>query len=176
MNEDIKANNTEYLVNKYLNDVIRLALVYVRNMDDAEDIAQQVFVAYLHKRPLFTDEHRAKSWLLSVCANCAKNHLRSKKDVLNFDELAGILSTEDTDIGQSAKELAVLEAVLRLKPVHREVVHLYYYDDYSTEEIAQILKIPLSTVHTRLYRARKILKDQLKGGEHFETQLQECNE
>lgn len=176
MNEDIKANNTEYLVNKYLNDVVRLALVYVRNIDDAEDIAQQVFVTYLHKRPLFTDEQRAKSWLLKVTVNYAKNHLRSKKDTLNFDELAGILVTEDTDMGQTARECAVLEAVLRLKPAFREVVHLYYYDDYSTEQIAHILSIPVSTVRTRLQRARKIIEKQLKGGEHFETQLQECNE
>lgn len=176
MNADIKANNPEYLVDRYLQDLVRLALVYVHNMDDAEDIAQQVFITYLHKRPLFTDEAHAKNWLFKVTVNASKNHMRSRKSTVNYDDLAGVLSTEDADYGHTEREQAVLNAVLRLKPAYREVIHLYYYNDYDTNEIAHILGIPTATVRTRLSRARAVLEKELKGGVSLAGQLQECNE
>lgn len=176
MNTDIKLNNAEYLVDKYLNDIVKMALVYVRNMDDAEDIAQQVFITYLHKKPIFVDEASAKSWLFKVAVNAAKNHIRRRRDTVNFDDLAGVLFTEDIDYGLTDDEQAVLNAVLQLKPAFREVIHLYYYNDYDTIEISKILGIPKSTVRTRLVRARSELEKMLKGGEQLATQLQECNE
>ena len=176
MNTEIKANNPEYLVDRYLNDLIRLALVYVKNTDDAEDIAQQVFLTYIHKQPLFTDEAHAKNWLFKVTVNKAKNHLRSLKYTVNYDELAGVLSTEDVDYGHTEREQAVLDAVLRLKPAYREVIHLYFYCDYNTNDISKILGIPPTTVRTRLVRAKAVLEKSLKGESCFATQLQECNE
>ena len=94
MNTEIKANNPEYLVDRYLNDLIRLALVYVKNTDDAEDIAQQVFLTYIHKRPLFTNEAHAKNWLFKVTVNKAKNHLRSLRTTVNYDELIRKMSRQ----------------------------------------------------------------------------------
>lgn len=176
MNADIKANNPEYLVDRFLKDIVRLALVYVCNMDDAEDIAQQVFITYLHKRPLFTDETHAKNWLFKVTVNKAKNLVRSRKDTINYDDLAGVLSTDEIDYGHTEREQAVLNAVLQLKPAYREIIHLYYYNDYSTKEIAGILNIPAATVRSRLDRARASLEKKLKGGEYFARQLQECGE
>ena len=176
MNTDIRVNDAGYLVDKYLNDLIRLALVYVKNTDDAEDIAQQVFLTYLHKRPVFTDNTHAKNWLFKVTVNKAKNHLRSLKNTVNYDELEGVLSTEDVDYGHSESEQAVLDAVLRLKPAYREVIHLYFYCDYNTTDISKILGIPQATVRTRLARAKAVLEKSLKGGEVNATQLQECNE
>ena len=176
MNMDTRFNDAGYLVDKYLNQLIRLALVYVKNSDDAEDIVQQVFLTYLHKRPTFTDEPHAKSWLFKVTANKAKNHLRTLKNTVNYDELAGVLSTEDADYGHTESEQAVLDAVLRLKPAYREVIHLYFYCDYNTNDISKILGIPPTTVRTRLVRAKAVLEKSLKGESCFATQLQECNE
>jgi RNA polymerase sigma-70 factor (ECF subfamily) len=176
MNKDTRFNDAGYLVDKYLNDLIRLALVYVKNTDDAEDIAQQVFLTYLHKRPQFTDEPHAKNWLFKVTANKSKNHLRALKNTVNYDELAGVLSTEDADYGHTDGEQAVLDAVLRLKPAYREVIHLYFYCDYNTTDISKILGIPQATVRTRLARAKAVLEKDLKGGKLYATQLQECNE
>ena len=176
MNADIKLNNAEYLVDRFLDDIVRLAIVYVRNMDDAEDIAQQTFVAYLHKKPIFVDEDHARRWLFKVTVNNAKCFLRMRRDNVNYDELAGVLFTEDIDYGHIEEEKAVLDAVLQLKPAFREVIHMYYYMDYSLPEIAKILGIPQATAKTRLYRGRRELEKILKGGGHFVEQLQECNE
>jgi RNA polymerase sigma-70 factor (ECF subfamily) len=168
MNKDTRFNDAGYLVDKYLNDLIRLALVYVKNTDDAEDIAQQVFLTYLHKRPQFTDEPHAKNWLFKVTANKSKNHLRALKNTVNYDELAGVLSTEDADYGHTDGEQAVLDAVLRLKPAYREVIHLFYQEGFSTAEIAAILGRREVTVRSDLSRARKKLKEILKEAYDFE--------
>ncbi len=176
MNNDIMVNNAEYLVEKYLSEIIRLALVYVKNMDDAEDIASQVFVIYLHRKPEFNDEQHAKRWFSKVTVNTAKNYIRSRKPTLNYDELANILSTDDIDYGHTEQETAVLNAVLQLKSAYREVIHLYYYENYDTNEIAKILNLPPPTVRSRLARARAAIEKELKGEKCFEGLLQPCNE
>lgn len=175
MTTDINVNNIEYLVDKFLPDIVRLALVYVKNTEDAEDIGQQVFVTYLHKKPVFCDNEHAKRWLLKVTVNLAKNTLRSKRNTANFDDYANVLFTDDIDYGFNSREDEVVRAVMRLKPAYREVVHLYYYDGYDTNEISKILLIPAATVRTRLARARAELKKDLEGGEECERQLQECD-
>lgn len=176
MNNDIRTNSAEYLVEKYLNEIVRLAFVYVKNVDDAEDIAQQVFVTYLHRKPVFEDDDHAKRWLSKVTVNVAKNYIRSRKPTVNYDELAGVLSTDDIDYGHTERESAVLNAVLQLKSAYREVIHLYYYENYSTCEIAKILNLPAPTVRSRLTRARAAIEKSLKGEKCFEGILQPCNE
>jgi len=176
MNNDIMVNNAEYLVEKFLNEIIRLAFVYVKNIDDAEDIAQQVFVTYLHRKPEFENEEHAKRWLSRVTVNVAKNYIRSRRPTVNYDELAGVLSTEDIDYGHTERESAVLNAVLQLKSAYREVIHLYYYENYDTNTIAKILGLPAPTVRSRLARARGAIEKQLKGEKCFEGILQPCNE
>ena len=166
MDTDMRFNNAEYLVERFLNDIIRLCLVYVKNMDDAQDIAQQVFVTYLHKKPIFEHENHAKNWLFKVAVNISKNHLRTlRHGEINFDELEGVLSTSDSGRSSTTeRDEQVLEAVLKLKRIYREIIHLYYYCDYSTAEISKILGIPAASVRSRLARARSILEKQLKGG------------
>ncbi len=175
MNTDNKINNPDYLVDRFLKDIVRFSLVYVHNMDDAEDIAQQVFLTYLHKSPVFNDEQSARNWLFCVTANKAKNYIRSRKNYISFDDLSGVLSTCDNDFGHTELEEAVLNAVLQLKSVYREVIHLYYYNDYDTNEIAKILGVPPATVRSRLRRARAILEQSLKGGKYREAILQRCD-
>lgn len=177
MNTGNGFNTAEDLVNRYLNDVLRLALVYVRNMEDAEDVSQQVFITYLQKSPVFESEEHAKNWLSKVTVNLSKNFLRSKRNEVNFDELEGVLSTEDTVVDtKTEREERVFKAVMSLKPSYREVIHLYYYSGYDTNEIAKILTLPASSVRSRLARARAALKTILEGGESIERGLQECNE
>lgn len=176
MNNDIMVNNAEYLVEKYLNEIIRLAFVYVKNIDDAEDIASQVFVTYLRRKPIFESIDHAKHWLSKVTVNTAKNYIRTRKATINYDELAGVLSTTDIDHGHTEQEDAVLNAVLQLKSAYREVIHLYYYENYDTNEIAKTLGLPPSTVRTRLTRARAAIEKTLKGEKCFEGYLQSCNE
>ena len=141
------------LFEEYSEDVFRLALSYLQNRHDAEDICQSVFVKLLsHKKPL--ESGKEKAWLLTCAANACKDHLKSfwRKNTLELDET--IVFTDETD-----KE--IWEVVNSLAPKYRIVVHLYYYEGYSQDEIAGMLKISRTAVQTRMSRAREQLKEVL---------------
>ena len=159
---DIKCNSAEYLVDRFLNDIIRLSLVYVKNIDDAQDIAGQVFLTYLDKNPCFESELHAKNWLCKVAVNLSKNHIRSIKTTVDYDSLENVLSTDEDDKDDEDSE--VYRAVMSLKPIYSEVIHMYYYLEYTTAEIAKILGTNEATVRVRLKRARSMLEKLLKGG------------
>lgn len=143
----------EQLFEAYSDDVFRLALSYLHNRQDAEDICQSVFMKLIsYKKPI--QQGKEKSWLLACTANACRDHLKSfwKKNTVELDET--IIFTCEMD-----KEL--WETVDSLAPKYRAVVHLYYYEGYSQEEIAEILKISRTAVQTRVSRAKSQLKEVL---------------
>lgn len=142
------------LYEAYSKDVYRLALSWLHNTHDAEDILQSVFLKLLDKDiTLFPDAQ--KSWLLTCTANACKNHLRSfwQRNTQPLDDKL-VLPTEE--------DRSLWDAVGRLKPIYRAVIHLYYYEGYNQAEIAGILGISLTAVQTRMQRAREQLKKELK--------------
>ncbi len=169
MSSDVRYNSAEYLVGRFLDDIVRLSLVYVRNFDDAQDIAQQVFVTYLQKKPVFISEEHARNWLFKVAVNASKNFKRAQRGELSYDELAGVLADRtNRENEMSEMENKVVAAVMRLKRIYREVIHLYYYCGYNSSEISKILEIPDVSVRSRLSRARAALKKEMTGGERNE--------
>ncbi len=145
----------ERAVREYSRTVLKIAFSYTKNVSDAEDIAQEVFLALLREKKPFSTEEHLKSWLIRVTINKCKNYVNSgwfSKRGEMPDDLS-YLAKEDSD---------VLTAVLSLNIKYRIPIHLFYYEDYSIREIAKILKIPEATVGTRLRRGREKLKDLLE--------------
>ena len=129
---------------------------YLRNQSDAEDILQETLVRLLRSAPEFETQEHEKAWLLHVAANLSKNRLR-------YNRLRRADPLEETLIAQERPDLAfVWEAVSALPVRWREVLHLYYQEEYSTAEIAQILSRKESTVRSDLRRARIRLKEVLQ--------------
>lgn len=141
------------LYSQYSQDVYRLALGYLHSPYDAEDILQSVFLKLLNKDVILYPD-KEKAWLLTCTANACKNHLRSfwQRNTQPLDDKM-ILPTEE--------DRSVWEAVGKLKPIYRAVIHLYYYEGYAQEEIADILGISRTAVQTRMQRAREHLKKEL---------------
>ena len=142
------------LYEAYSKDVYRLALSWLHSTHDAEDILQSVFLKLLDKDiTLFPDAQ--KSWLLTCTANACKNHLRSfwQRNTQPLDDKLVLPAEEDRSLW---------DAVGKLKPIYRAVIHLYYYEGYNQAEIAGILGISLTAVQTRMQRAREQLKKELK--------------
>lgn len=129
------------LYDNYAWDVYRLALSYLHNKHDAEDICQSVFLRLMEKNAVFLPG-KEKAWLLTCTVNACKNHLKSfwKKHTQPIDE--DIVFTEEAQ-----KELWSM--LLSLPPKDRALIHLYYYEGYSQEEIAGILGISCTAVQTR---------------------------
>ena len=141
------------LYDTYAQDVYRLALSYLRNTQDAEDVCHGVFLTLVEKDiTLFPGKEKA--WLLKAAANACKNHLKSFWK-LNREELDDrMVFADDGD-----RELWAI--VGTLPPKYRAVIHLYYYEGYPQDEIARILGITRTAVQTRMQRARNLLEKEL---------------
>lgn len=143
------------VVEEYSSSLLRAAYSLLKNQEDSEDAVQETFLRYMEKAPVFTSREHEKAWLLRVAVNISKNHLSSAWFRKRTDLKEDIPALEQ-------EEQEVLESVLKLSAKYRTVIHLYYYEGYSLSEISQILRSPLSTVTTRLSRARKKLAILLK--------------
>ncbi|MBQ7776669.1 MAG: sigma-70 family RNA polymerase sigma factor [Lachnospiraceae bacterium] len=147
------------MIEKYSNMVYRMAYSMVKNPQDAEDIHQDVFVKYIGKRPVFESENHAKAWFLRVTINTAKNLWKTAWK-------QKVVSLVDYDLEEQAapmqKEDSLIQVVKQLPQKYRTVIHLFYYEELSVEEIATLLKAKPSTVRTQLTRARSRLKELLK--------------
>ncbi len=147
----------------YGNAILRCAYNYLHNMADAEEILQETLLKILTSAPNFESEEHKKGWLLRVAANLSKNRLEYNA-LRAYDELSEDLAKEGRE------DLSfVWEAVKDLPTQFREVIHLHYYEGYSTEEIALILGRNPSTVRSDLRRGREKLKSVLKEAYDFEV-------
>ncbi len=156
---DLAHNNPECVIRAYGHAVQSLAFTYLKNIHDAEDAAQDVFITYLTKAPRFTSARKEKAWLMTVTVNRCKSILRKawRKEV-PISEALRYLPQEES---------MVLQAVLALEEKYRLSIHLHYYEGYTLSEIAKILHTKPATVGSWLARGRDKLKNKL-GGDYFE--------
>lgn len=145
----------EAAVRRYADTVYRLAYARTGSREDAEDVFQEVFLRYVRKKPTFKDEEHRKAWLIRVTVNCAKS-LRGSFWNRRTEGL------NENLVFDSVKDYDLYYELMRLKPQEREVIHLFYYEDMTSKQIAQALGISESAVRTRLTRARKALKAFMK--------------
>lgn len=146
----------------YGNAILRCAYSYLHNMADAEEILQETLIKLLTAAPSFESETHKKAWLLRVAANLSKNRIEYNALRVS-DEL-------DENLAEEGREdlSFVWDAVKSLPVQFREVIHLHYYEGYSTAEIAKLLGRNPATVRSDLHRAREKLKSILKEAYDFE--------
>lgn len=144
---------------KYSDSIFRIAFNYSRSRADSDDIVQNVLLKYYKCDKEFESEEHIRNWLLRVAVNESKKLLISpfKKKIIPLDEVGEEL------IFEHKEESDLYYAVMELPPKYRITVYMYYYEDYSVEEIADILKVNSSTIRTCLMRAREKLKSKLLG-------------
>ena len=147
----IKKEEFERLVIENQLSMYRFAMSILKNSNDAEDAVSETFLtAYEHLSSLNKNDS-FKAWMMTILVNVSKKMLRKKKRVVLYDDLG--LFEKSTDEGSCE----MWEAVLTLNAKYAKVVILYYYEGFSTREIARILHIPEGTVKSRLSRARRKL-------------------
>lgn len=152
----------ENAIEEYSDLVYRIALSQVKSKQDAEDIFQEVFIALIKNMDSIKDKTHMKYWLIRTTINHVKNHnicFWKRKVSLQAEDLSCDISHLQDDIIQIEK---IRNEINMLPSKLRSAVYLYYYEEYSVDEIATILKIPSGTVKSRLYKARKVLKIKLK--------------
>jgi len=150
------------LLEAYGDSLFRYAYTYLHNKSDAEDIVQDTLVQFLKTQPDLSSPAQEKAWLFRVAGNLSKNKIKYNR-IRIHDEL------EESLVGEEESDLAFIwDAVRDLPDKYREVIHLFYYEGYSTREIAAILDRRESTVRSDLHRGREQLKKKLKGAFDFE--------
>ena len=150
------------LLDRHGGSVLRCAYSYLHNMSDAEEVLQDTLVQYLRTAPALNDSEHERAWLLHVAANLSKNRIKYNA-VRETDELKEELAVERRE------DLSfVWEAVKSLPESCREAVHLFYYEGYSTAQIARILGRSETAVRSALRRGREKLREILREDYDFE--------
>lgn len=145
----------EEVAEHYIDMVYRLAFARVGSAGYAEDITQDVFLKLLEANPKLESDEHMKAWLIRVTINRSKDLLKSSW----FTKTQGL----SCDIEEPApKEDEIYGLLMQLQKKYRTVLYLYYYEEYKTYEIADIIGCPAGTIQSWLDRGRKLLKKQLQ--------------
>jgi RNA polymerase sigma-70 factor (ECF subfamily) len=139
---------------RWFKTVYRVCFAYMKNPHDCEDAAADTFVKLMKRASAFESCEHEKAWLIRAAVNVCKDNLKSwwrkRADLSEAYEIADSFEIDET-----------LSVVLDLPEKYKTVILLYYYEGYSGDEIAEILKKPPSTVRNHLHEARKVLKEIL---------------
>lgn len=143
---------------RQVDTVYRVCYSFMKNKPETEDLVQETFLRLISRGMTFENERHEKAWLIVTASNLCKDALkRMWRTEVSIDEAFPLEENVGTDHND------VLEAVLNLPKDYKTVVYMYYYEDYSTAEIASFLRLPQATVRSKLARARKRLKSMLGG-------------
>jgi len=154
--------DAETVVLTYSDMIYRIAMRYVKNPADAEDVYSEVFLRYFRKPRSFESEEHRKAWLIRVTINCAKDLLVKNQPYEDIDEL----QIAEEAAGPQREELVDLRNALEgLKEDYREVICLYHLDGLSVKRIAEIVEKPENTVKSLLKRGRELLKKSLEAAD-----------
>lgn len=152
--------SVQELVALYRNNLFAAAFHICKNAQDAEDVVQDTFIQYYTIKKEFDNEQHIRAWLMRVTINKAKNASRSfwRRNRLPLEDYM------ETLVFETPESADLFEVVMKLPEKYRIVIHLFYYEDYTVSEIANILKLSESNVKVRLSRGRGLLRNALKEG------------
>ena len=155
----------EQVIEAYGDYLLRVAYVYVKNKETAEDIVQEVFITYYEKHAQFRYESSLKTYLVKMTVNRCHDYLRSwrHKRIVLFEKVTGKQTNETPEkvYVEQVQQTNLLAVLLTLSLPYREVIVLYYYEELSTVAIAKMLNCSESTIRSRLQRARRQLKNRM---------------
>ncbi len=169
------------LVNRYQNYVFTLTLRMVKNREDAEEVAQDVFIKAYKYLADFRGASKFSTWLYTIVNNTCISFLRKKKlEIHSLDNEKVFEVADSMDSGfranlveQKSRQSMVHNAIGLLGPDDAEIITLFYKSEQSLEEIAQILGLEVNTAKVRLHRARTRLKEKMET--HFAQEVKDLN-
>lgn len=164
------------LMNNYRDSLYFMLLKMTNNSDDADDLTIEAFGKAFKKLEQYTPEYAFSTWLFRIASNNCIDFIRKKKKYTfsmnnssNGDEgmeLANIIPSDTLDpeecVMKKEKMGMIREVVEKLKPHYRQLIELRYFKEYSYEEIAAELDLPLGTVKAQLFRAREFISNIIK--------------
>ncbi|MEG2322229.1 MAG: sigma-70 family RNA polymerase sigma factor [Bacilli bacterium] len=147
------------IYNRHINTVYRVCFMYLKNKHDTEDACQTTFTKLLKYCGNFESVEHEKAWLIVTATNTCKNYFKTWY-------WRNTIITDEFEV-TSKEEQNILEDVLKLPFKYKKIIYLYYYEGYSTVEIAKLLNTCESTIRSQLHYGRQLLKAIL-GGDDYE--------
>jgi RNA polymerase sigma-70 factor (ECF subfamily) len=156
------------LVGKYQNPVFRLIMKIVGNYDDAKDLTQDVFVKAFESMKQYKPQYKFFSWIYRIAINEALLFVKRKR---NFRQIESVTDPAchlpDQTPDYENREKLLNNAINDLAESYKSVILLKYYSDLSYTEMAETLSLPEKTVKSRLFDARKMLREKLINNDFF---------
>ena len=163
------------LVERYQHVAERWAFHYVKNLFDAEDIAQEAFVEAYFRLDTLREQHKFGSWLRTIVSNTSVSWLRRRKSSVSFEEINSVHSDgklfeqynryeapmPDDVLEQQEQEKILQTAISALPLTYQRVITMFYFDDCSYKEIAVQIDVSVAAVKSMLYRAKQKLKKEM---------------
>jgi len=164
------------LLGRYKNLIYSVVLRMVNCKMEADDLAQEVFIKIYRNLARYQPEYKFSTWAIKICSNHVIDYRRKKRaETVNLEDAQSILAAPVTDEPETVYAMKELSALLRrllegLPEMYRVPIVLYHQQGLSYQEIADITDEPLSKVKNRIFRGRKMLKENLvdlKRGESY---------
>lgn len=150
------------LVDRYKNAVYYHSFAIVRDEDAAEDIAQETFISAFYNLKSYNSKWRLSTWLFRISTNKCLNYIkRQSKLVADGDSMLAELASDRAPLETEMHHLELHEAVKRLKPKHRAVISLHYWQGLSYADTAVAMDAPVNSVRVWLLRAKDELRKEL---------------
>lgn len=149
------------LIMKEKESYYKLAYVYMKNREDAMDAMEDMIVILCENMHRLKKEDAFYSWSKTILVNCCKKLLRKNKKLISLDSMKEEVYEED--LSKKDDEIILENHLSKLNEKHQEVIKLKYFLDLDNKTIADIMKIPLGTVKSRISIGLKKLKESLGG-------------
>lgn len=157
MNVDIKR-----IYDEYANHLLRTCFIYLGDRALAEDALQDTMIKIYRNYGGFREASLEKTWVTRIAINVCKDYLKSSW-LKKVDVVSNLFEISTVDEITKEVDDSLIEQIMKLPVKYKEVILLYYYDEFSAIEISDMLHVSISNVTTRLNRARKRLKIELEG-------------
>jgi len=153
----------EALIDKYGDKLLRLCYLIIKDLSEAEDVVQEVFVQSYKSIKGFKENSSIYTWLYKIALNKCRTRLKKEKEYSPFDESVEIENDEDIENEAlwNMERKRIKDIVFSLPAVYREIIVLYYYEEFSLKEICSILDENENTVKSKLHRGRNKIKQKL---------------
>lgn len=161
------------LVREYRDGLMLYLNSYTKNLETAEDCVQDTFIKLAVKKPKFRGDCTFKTWLYTIGRNIALNHIKKiiRRNDAVLEDYKSLSDETDLENDYLIEERKIIlhRTILKMKTEYQQVLYLFYFEDFSYEETAHILKKSRKQIENYLYNARKALKSELeKEGWHYE--------
>ncbi len=145
---------------RYRQRVYAYCLRMLGNADEAEDLFQEVFIRVWQRAYQFTEERSLSGWIFTIAHNLCLNRIRDRKEHSSIDDYSD-LAAETPAFGEDWAE-RIQSALEQVPPENREPFVLFEYQGLTYQEIAEVMKLTIAAVKSRIYRAREELRKILE--------------